>query len=123
MPDSIFYSGSFTNYDVLDVSKFHHLRIDHGKGFAEGEENKRHINGTLELLESGKNGIYVDTTVFRASAFAVFITHTPSTISTPSAASSGKCEWSFNGGNHKGLYRWLLGWARRGWLSKAALKF
>jgi len=54
VPDSIVYTGSFTSYDVLVVSSFHHRRIDHGKGFAGGEENKRHINGTLKLLEPGK---------------------------------------------------------------------
>jgi len=54
VPDGVVYTDSFAGYDVMDVSSFHHRRIDHGKGFAEGEENKRHINGTLELLEPNK---------------------------------------------------------------------
>ena len=28
VPDSIIYSGSYTSYDVLDVSGFYHLRIN-----------------------------------------------------------------------------------------------
>jgi len=54
VPDSVVYTDSFAGYNVLDVSIFHHRRIDHGKGFAEGEENRRHINDTLKLLEPSK---------------------------------------------------------------------
>ncbi|MBB6029631.1 transposase [Oceanithermus desulfurans] len=54
VPDSIVYTDSFAGYNILDVSSFHHRRIDHGKAFAEGEENKRHINGIENFLESSK---------------------------------------------------------------------
>jgi len=54
VPDSAVYTDSFAGYNVMVVSSFHHRRIDRGKGFADGEENKRHINGTLKLLEPGK---------------------------------------------------------------------
>ena len=36
------YSDGFSSYDVLDVSEFHHHRIDHSERFA-GQRN--HING------------------------------------------------------------------------------
>ena len=32
-PDSIVYTDSFQVYDVLDVSEFHHKRINHSKTF------------------------------------------------------------------------------------------
>jgi len=69
VPNSIVYADSFTGYDVLDISGFHHRRIDHGKTFAEGEENKRHINGIEVSRTSGirQNDIYADTTASRAS--------------------------------------------------------
>jgi transposase len=41
-PDSIVYTDSFRAYDVLDVSDFHHVRINHSKLFA---EDRNHING------------------------------------------------------------------------------
>ena len=36
------YTDSFRAYDVLDVSDFHHVRINHSKRFA---EDCNHING------------------------------------------------------------------------------
>ena len=41
-PDSIVYTDSFMAYDVLDVSEFHHYRINHSELFA---DNANHING------------------------------------------------------------------------------
>jgi transposase len=41
-PDSIIYSDCFKSYNALDVSEFHHKRINHSKLFAQG---KNHING------------------------------------------------------------------------------
>ena len=41
-PDSIVYTDGYTSYDVLDVSEFHHFRINHSTHFAEG---RNHING------------------------------------------------------------------------------
>ena len=70
VPDSIVYSGSFTSYDVLDISSFQHRRIDHGKGFVDGEENRRHINDTLKLLEPGKT---TSTQIQRHSAQALLL--------------------------------------------------
>jgi transposase len=41
-PDSIVCTDSFRSYVVLDVSEFHHVRINHSEKFA---EEKNHING------------------------------------------------------------------------------
>lgn len=42
-PDSIVYTDSFTAYDVLDVSEFHHRRVNHSKVFV--TKRGHHING------------------------------------------------------------------------------
>lgn len=42
LPDSIVYTDTFKSYNALDVSDFHHLRINHSKLFA---NKHNHING------------------------------------------------------------------------------
>ena len=42
-PDSIVYTDSFQVYDVLDVSEFHHKRVNHSKTFV--SKRGHHING------------------------------------------------------------------------------
>jgi transposase len=41
-PDSIVYTDHFRSYNALDVSEFHHLRINHSELCA---NEKNHING------------------------------------------------------------------------------
>jgi transposase len=41
--DSVVYTDAFSSYDILDVSGFHHHRINHSKVFSSG--SGRHING------------------------------------------------------------------------------
>ena len=41
-PDSIIYSDAYHSYDTLDVSEFHHHRINHLDVFV---DEKNHING------------------------------------------------------------------------------
>lgn len=41
-PDSVVYTDSFASYDALDVSDFHHVRINHTQDLAIG---RIHING------------------------------------------------------------------------------
>ena len=41
-PNSIVYTNFYRSYDVLDVSEFNHLRINHSTHFA---ERQNHING------------------------------------------------------------------------------
>lgn len=76
-PDSIVYTDSFGAYDVLDVSEFHHVRINHSELFA---DNANHINGIESFWNQAKrhlrgyNGI-------SQQHFHLFIK---------------ECEWRFN---------------------------
>ncbi len=76
-PDSIVYTDSFKSYDVLDVSEFHHVRINHSQLFA---DQTNHINGIENFWNQAKrhmrrfNGI-------PSQHFHLFIK---------------ECEWRFN---------------------------
>ena len=50
-PDSIVYSDSFRAYDVLDVSEFHHVRINHSEAFV---HDRNHINGIENFWNQAK---------------------------------------------------------------------
>ena len=50
-PDSIVHTDSFRSYDVLDVSEFHNVRINHSEKFA---EEKNHINGIENFWNQAK---------------------------------------------------------------------
>lgn len=51
LPDSIVYTDSWRAYDVLDVSEFHHYRINHSQLFA---DKKNHINGIENFWNQAK---------------------------------------------------------------------
>ena len=51
IPDSIVYSDCWRGYNVLDVSDFHHYRINHSKLFA---DKHNHINGIRSSLSQGQ---------------------------------------------------------------------
>lgn len=90
-PDSIVYTDTFQAYNALDVSDFHHMRINHSELFAEGQN---HINGIENFWNQAKrhlrkfNGI-------KQENFYWFLK---------------ECEWRFNGGNHKQLLAQLKYW-------------
>jgi transposase len=90
-PDSIVYTDMFGAYNALDVSDFHHRRINHSKLFA---DRQNHINGIENFWNQAKrhmrkyNGIKRDN-------FYWFLK---------------ECEWRFNGGNHADLLRQLKSW-------------
>src|ERR1700733_16159144 len=50
-PDAVVYSDSFQAYDVLDVSEFHHMRINHREQFA---DRGNHINGIENFWNQAK---------------------------------------------------------------------
>jgi len=88
VPDSIVYSDCWAGYNVLDVSDFKHLRINHSKLFA----NKRnHINGIENFWNQAKrhmrkfNGI-------PKKHFELFLK---------------ECEWRFNTPDPKAQLRHL----------------
>ena len=90
-PDSIVYTDTFGAYNALDVSDFHHRRINHSKLFA---DDRNHINGIENFWNQAKrhmkkyNGIKPDN-------FYWFLK---------------ECEWRFNGGNHADLLKQLKAW-------------
>ena len=93
-PDSIVYTDTFRSYDALDVSDFHHSRINHSKLFA---DQKNHINGIENFWNQTKrhmrrfNGI-------KQENFYWFLK---------------ECEWRFNGGNHRELLKQLKYWYKQ----------
>jgi transposase len=52
VPDSIVYTDSYRSYNALDVSDFHHHRINHSTHFAEHAFN--HINGIENFWNQAK---------------------------------------------------------------------
>lgn len=64
-PDSIVYTDNFGSYDILDVSEFHHHRINHSKVFA---IDRNHISG-IENFWNQANGISLATTASRKPIF------------------------------------------------------
>jgi transposase len=51
-PDSVVYTDCYRGYDTLDVSGFHHHRINHSTHFAEHKHN--HINGIENFWSQAK---------------------------------------------------------------------
>ena len=92
-PDSIVYTDTFRSYNALDVSDFHHKRINHSKQFV---LKRNHINGIENFWNQAKrhlrrfNGI-------KKEHFYWFLK---------------ECEWRFNGGDHKTLVNQLKKWFR-----------
>ena len=90
-PDSIVYTDTLSSYNVLDVSQFKHLRINHSELFA---NRQNHINGIENFWNQAKrhlrrfNGIKSDN-------FYWFLK---------------ECEWPFNGVSHKALLKQLKHW-------------
>ncbi len=90
-PHSIVYTDSFRAYDVLDVSEFHHYRINHSELFA---DKQNHINGIENFWNQSKrhlrryNGIPRD-------HFHLFLK---------------ECEWRFNYRPVANLNKTLVKW-------------
>jgi len=90
-PDSIVYTDTWPSYNALDITDFHHMRINHSSLFAKG---RNHINGIENFWSQAKrhmrkfNGIKQDN-------FYWFLK---------------ECEWRFNGGNHQDLLKQLKYW-------------
>jgi transposase len=94
LPDSIVYTDALSSYDALDVSDFHHVRINHSELFA---DRQNHINGIENFWNQAKrhlrrfNGIPKDN-------FYLFLK---------------ECEWRFNGGDHKKILKQLKQWIKK----------
>jgi len=92
-PDSIVYTDSFKAYDVLDVSDFHHVRINHSKLFA---EDRNHINGIENFWNQAKRHLRRYNGIPRHH-FHLYLK---------------ECEWRFNYRPTANLLKVILEWAK-----------
>lgn len=90
-PDSIVYTDSFHSYDVLDVSEFHHIRINHSEKFV---DEKNHINGIENFWNQAKRHLRRYNGIPKAH-FHLFLK---------------ECEWRFNYRPAKRLLKTLTKW-------------
>lgn len=77
VPDSIVYTDSLQSYNVLDVSDFHHVRVNNSYLFAEG---RNHINGIENFWNQAKRHLRRFNGIPREH-FGLFLK---------------ECEWRFN---------------------------
>ena len=92
VPDSIVYSDTLSSYNVLDVSAFKHLRINHSELFA---DHKNHINGIENFWNQAKRHMCKFNGV-PGPHFHLFLK---------------ECEWHFNNPNPKAQQTQLIQWA------------
>jgi len=92
-PDSVVYTDSFRVYDQLDVTDFHHMRINHSKLFADREN---HINGIENFWNQAKRHLRRYNGIPRQN-FHLFIK---------------ECEWRFNYGPPDQLLKTLRAWLK-----------
>ena len=90
-PDSIVYTDCYKSYNALDISAFHHMRINHSELFA---DRHNHINGIENFWNQAKRHLRKFNGIKREN-FYWFLK---------------ECEWRFNGGNHKTLLIQLKSW-------------
>jgi transposase len=94
VPDSIVYTDTYSSYNALDVSNFHHERINHSKLFA---DKHNHINGIENFWNQAKRHLRKFNGGIPKANFYFFIK---------------ECEWRFNFGSPKELLKTLKGWAK-----------
>ena len=94
-PDSVIYTNLLSAYDVLDVSEFHHHRINHSEQFV--EPGKVHINGIENFWNQAKRHLRRYNGIPKAN-FHLFLK---------------ECEWRFNNGSPRQLLKQIKSWARK----------
>ena len=77
-PDSVVYTDSYRSYNALDVSEFHHARINHKKAFV--HSGHTHINGIENFWNQAKRHLRRYNGIPRVH-FHLFLK---------------ECEWRFN---------------------------
>lgn len=92
-PDSIVYTGGFGSYDMLDVSEFHHHRINHSEKFVEA---RNHINGIENFWNQAKRHLRRYNGIPKAH-FHLFLK---------------ECKWRFNHRPPRNLLKTLRQWAK-----------
>lgn len=93
-PDSIVYTDCFKSYDALDVSEFHHERINRSQLFV---DQQNHINGIENFWNQAKRHMRRFNGLPRHH-FYLFLK---------------ECEWRFNAGNRKTLMQQLKRWYKQ----------
>ena len=93
-PDSIVYTDSLRSYDALDVSEFHHVRINHSKRFADGYA---HINGIENFWNQAKRHLRQYNGIPRQH-FGLFLK---------------ECEWRFNNSDPSARKKQLKQWVNK----------
>ena len=91
-PDSVVYTDCYRSYNALDVSNFHHHRINHSVLFATG---KNHINGIENFWNQAKRVLRKYNGIPKES-FPLFLK---------------ECEFRFSYGTPKQQLKILKGWA------------
>jgi transposase len=91
-PDSLIYTDAYRSYDVLDVSKLRHHRVNHKKTFVAGG---RHVNGIENFWNQAKRHLRRFKGIPRAN-FHLYLK---------------ECEWRFNYRPTSRLLATLRGWA------------
>lgn len=90
-PDSIVYTDFYRSYDALDISEFHHHRIDHSEEFA---NEKNHINGIENFWNQAKRVLRKYNGIDKKN-FLLFLK---------------ECEFRFNYGSPKEQLKTLRKW-------------
>ena len=94
VPDSVVYTDSYNVYDILDVSEFHHHRIDHSAAFVRNKHN--HINGIENFWNHAKRTLSRYNGIPRSN-FALFLK---------------EAEFRFNYGTPRDQLRQIKRWVR-----------
>ena len=94
VPDSIVYSDGWKGYNVLDVSDFHHFRINHSELYA---DDQTHINGIENFWNQAKRHMRKFNGVAKAH-FGLFLK---------------ECEWRFNNSDPSVQLLQLRQWVRQ----------
>ena len=92
--DSIVYTDCYRSYNALDVSGFHHYRINHSTHFADGKHN--HINGIENFWNQAKRVLRKYNGIPKES-FPLFLK---------------ECEFRFNYGSPKQQLKQLKAWCK-----------
>jgi len=94
LPDSIVYTDCYRSYDILDVSLFHHHRINHSVLFADAHN---HINGIENFWNQAKRNLRKYNGIPKQH-FNLFLK---------------ECEFRFNFGSPKQQLTTLKKWAHK----------
>ena len=94
VPDSIVYSDGWKGYNVLDVSDFHHFRINHSELYA---DDQTHINGIENFWNQAKRHMRKFDGVPKAQ-FGLYLK---------------ECEWRFNNSDPSAQLSLIRQWVKR----------